>query len=221
MKSLSLNEKNIEETAAVYAGIKRRIEMRLREFKKKWKNGNEEDLFAELVFCILTPQSNAHRCWEAVQNLREKNLIMNGTARRISGEINKARFKNKKAEYIVETRKRLMDNNSLVLKEKINAFDTIADTRIWLVNTVKGYGFKEASHFLRNIGFGEKLAILDRHILRNMVSTGLIESIPSSFTKNRYEEIENRLVQFAEGINIPVSHLDFVWWYKEAGEVFK
>ena len=27
--------------------------------------------------------------------------------------------------------------------------------------------YKEASHFLRNIGFGENIAILDRHILKN------------------------------------------------------
>jgi len=42
----------------------------------------------------------------------------------------------------------------------------------WLVKNLTGLGYKEAGHFLRNIGSG-KIAILDRHILRNLHALAL------------------------------------------------
>ena len=49
----------------------------------------------------------------------------------------------------------------------------------------------------------------------------VIDKIPDSMTRKKYMEIENQLKAFANKIKIPVDHLDFVLWYKEAGEVFK
>lgn len=82
-------------------------------------------------------------------------------------------------------------------------------------------GYKEASHFLRNIGFGENLAILDRHILKNLVLLGVIESIPKGIIKNKYLEIEEKMAKLSKKIDVPMSHLDIVLWYKETGEIFK
>ena len=65
------------------------------------------------------------------------------------------------------------------------------DLRAWLVREVKGLGWKEASHFLRNIGFRD-LAILDRHILRNLRRHGVIRTIPASLPEKRYLAIEGR-----------------------------
>ena len=74
---------------------------------------------------------------------------------------------------------------------------------------------------MRNIGLGENLAILDRHILKNLKSLGVIQKIPDSLSRSRYNNIERRMKKFSEEINIPVGHLDLVMWYKETGEVFK
>lgn len=100
-------------------------------------------------------------------------------------------------------------------------FNQNKDARGWLAQNVTGMGYKEASHFLRNIGLGEDLAILDRHVLKNLRLLGVIEEIPSSLSKSRYFEIEKSMKEFAEEINVPMGRLDLVLWYKETGEIFK
>ena len=83
-------------------------------------------------------------------------------------------------------------------------------------------GYKEASHFLRNIGFADDLAILDRHILKNLKIFGIIEEIPKSLSKKKYLEIEKAMKKFAiEKVKVPVAHLDFLFWYLFNGEIFK
>jgi len=84
-----------------------------------------------------------------------------------------------------------------------------------------GLGYKEASHFLRNIGLGEELAILDRHILKNLALLGVIEEVKSSPTKKAYLQIEKKMTKFSRQVGIPMGELDLLLWYKEAGEVFK
>ena len=84
-----------------------------------------------------------------------------------------------------------------------------------------GIGYKEASHFLRNIGYGEDIAILDRHILKNLKLLNVISDIPASLSKKQYLLIEKKMKQFSKKINISLSHLDLLLWYREAGEVFK
>jgi len=90
-----------------------------------------------------------------------------------------------------------------------------------LVKSIKGIGYKEASHFLRNIGLGEDLAILDRHILKNLKLLGVIEKIPKSLSRKKYFEIEGKMYEFAKEIQIPIGCLDLLLWYKQTGEIFK
>ena len=66
----------------LYNPIKDKIIKRLNEFQFKWKNGNDEDIFAELVFCILTPQSRAAVCWRAVENLVKRGLLFTDDAKK-------------------------------------------------------------------------------------------------------------------------------------------
>jgi N-glycosylase/DNA lyase len=87
--------------------------------------------------------------------------------------------------------------------------------------TVQGLGYKEAGHFLRNIGRGDNIAILDRHILRHMIQYRMIQKIPGSLTKRKYLEIENRLRKFSNRIGIPMAELDLLFWYRSTGEIFK
>jgi N-glycosylase/DNA lyase len=211
----------IGEIIKIYGSIKSDIEKQIANFKAIWKRGNNEELFTELAFCILTPQSKARSGWQAICNLKDKNLLLCGKYSDVNKELNIVRFKNKKAEYLIEAREKFASNSKSGLKEMLNKFGTIYEKRDWLVSEVKGYGYKEASHFLRNIGLGEEIAILDRHILKNLKLFDVIEKIPESITKKKYFEIEDQLKAFANEIKIPVDHLDFVLWYKEAGEVFK
>ncbi len=210
-----------DELNKIYKSIKKAIILRLKEFKNLWKKGSEEDVFKELIFCLLTPQSKAEKCWEVVINLQNKNLLFNGKIDEIINELKNVRFRFKKAKYILEARKKFLIDGSLKIKEKLKKFNNMFEAREWLVKNIKGIGYKEASHFLRNIGIGENLAILDRHILKNLKLYGVIDKIPKNLNKKNYLEIERKMKKFSKKINIPISHLDFVLWYKERGKIFK
>jgi len=151
-----------------------------------------------------------------VQNLIEKNLLFKGNENQIAKELYGVRFNNNKAGYIVEARRNFADVSNFFRGSK-----DIYKKREWLVQNIKGFGYKEASHFLRNIGLGENLAILDRHILKNLKLLKVIDEIPNLLSKKKYLEIEEKMKKFSKDIGIPMSHLDLVLWYKEAGEVFK
>ncbi len=211
----------VEEIKTLYNYKREEIRLRLNEFKKIWMTGTKEEIFVELVFCILTPQANGKSCWSAVENMIKKGVLFTGDRGQIVKELSRARFIHKKSAYIVEARKKFLLNSKVSLRSIISQIGEGYEAREWLVQNVKGIGYKEACNFLRNIGFEQNLAILDRHILKNLNSIGLIEKIPDSLSKRRYFEIEKRMMEFSKAVQIPMSYLDLTMWYKETGEIFK
>lgn len=209
-----------EEIKDIYSTVKNRIIERLDEFERLWNRSGEEEIFYELVFCLLTPQSKALSADKAVKSLLKEKLIFSDDFKQISDVLNVVRFKNNKAKYIIEAKYKFLEKDKITIKKYINK-DNIFETREWFWKNIKGIGLKEASHFLRNIGFGENIAILDRHILRNLEKFKVISEIPKTITKDKYYAIEAGMKDFSSLINIPLSHLDFVLWYKEAGDIFK
>lgn len=218
---MAYNKKTIKDIKEAYFPVKKKITSRLNEFKRLFKNGTDETIFNELVFCLLTPQSKARSCWASVNDLLQGRKLYKANAVGLSKGLCKVRFKNNKARYIVEAREKFLTNNKVSIKRIISRFKDTREAREWLVHNVKGIGYKEASHFLRNIGKGRELAILDRHILKNLKLAGVISDIPPSISKKKYFEIEEKMAKFAKRIKIPLDRLDMVMWYKEAGEVFK
>lgn len=209
------------ELRAIHRAIHRDIERQLAHFKTVWREGSDDDIFCELVFCLFTPQSSAYRCWDAVQRLKSNNLIFRGCSDEISGHINTVRFRNNKARYLVRAREFFTVDGSMRIKSILSSIADPVERRRFLVENVRGMSWKEASHFLRNTGFGEDLAILDRHVLKNLAALGVIPRIPPSLTAKRYLEIEAAMRAFTRKVRIPLAHLDFVLWYREAGSVFK
>jgi len=211
---------NVQALQSLYRERKDAIQKRLSEFRQvmKW---SDNEVFGELVFCLLTPQSSAKVCWDAVSKLKQESLLLRGRAVDLEPHLAQVRFGESKARYIVEAREMFAKNNGLQLKSRIESFYNPFELREWLVENVKGLGYKEASHFLRNVGLGEDFAILDRHILRNLASLQVIPEIPISLTKKRYLEIEEKLRRFAAEIGIPMADLDLLFWSKETGWIFK
>ncbi len=207
----------LREIFAIYEKIKPDIEKRLVEFKRFYEIASEKDLFAEMAFCLLTPQSKAKVCWKAVEKMKDSGVLYKGSAEEIEPYLKGVRFYRTKAKRIVKARKKFYGK----IRKTVESFDNVKKLRDFLVKNVDGYGYKEASHFLRNIGFGKHLAILDRHILKNLKELGVIDEVPKSMTRKRYLEIEEKMKEFCERVGIPMDHLDLVLWYKEAGEVFK
>ena len=202
-----------------YERKKQKIRERLQYFKKVWKK-SDEDIFTELCFCLLTPQSRARICDKVIKNLRKNDILFTGSVDEIRLKLEGVRFPENKARYIVDVRKLFIKSGKIRIKREFNPED-INTTREWLVKNVKGFGYKEASHFLRNIGFGENLAILDRHILKNLKKFKIIDQIPKSFTKKQYLSIEEKIRKFSERMNIPMTDLDLLFWSEETGEIFK
>ncbi len=206
-----------QEIQKFYSERKENIQKRLEEFSQI-KTKSERDIFAELCFCLLTPQSKARNCWSSILALKASGALYTGRPENIRQVLHKqVRFHNNKARYIVESRKKVLENgfNWKQFFEKHPK-----EMREWLVENVKGMGYKEASHFLRNIGFRE-LAILDRHILKNLVKCKAIDGVPKTLGKPQYLEIEDKFKDFSQKVGIHMDELDLLFWSLETGEVFK
>ncbi|MDD3725663.1 MAG: N-glycosylase/DNA lyase [Candidatus Ratteibacteria bacterium] len=200
-----------------YRNIKPLIEERMEELKR---GKTEEDIAKEFFFCLLTPQCRARVCWDNIENLYNKGILQKGDRKTIADNFYGIRFRNNKADYIVEARDKFF-NGGCSLKKIIDSNKDPIVLREYIVSNVRGMGWKEASHFLRNIGRGEKFAILDRHILKGLYMCAIIKSIPGTLTKARYMDIENSMRDFADNIGIPLAHLDLVFWYCFNKEIFK
>jgi N-glycosylase/DNA lyase len=211
----------IHEIKDLYEHKRAEICRRLDEFKEMWQAGTEEQIFCELVFCILTPMARGVMCSKAVENMTRTGVLFRGDCAQIAKELTGTRFINKKAAYIVEARDKFLHGNPVSLRSILGEISDGYQAREWLVRNVKGIGYKEAGHFLRNIGFNQDLAILDRHILKNLKKLGVIDAVPDSLSRRRYLAIEVEMEEFSEAIHIPMNHLDFVLWYKETGEILK
>ncbi|MDR1941872.1 MAG: N-glycosylase/DNA lyase [Endomicrobium sp.] len=201
--------------------VKPLICLRQKHFDEVWKKGSDEEIFAELVFCLFTPQSKAVSCWAAVGELADKAMLLTAQAKDIALTINKVRFRNNKAKYAVEARKLFLENGKIKIKEKLASFKDIYKLRDWIIKNITGIGYKEAGHFLRNIAIGKDLAILDRHILKNLKKLGVIKEIPKTLSPKIYFEIEKQMQTFSKETKIPMGHMDMLLWCKESGGIFK
>ncbi|MEM3884905.1 MAG: N-glycosylase/DNA lyase [Nitrososphaerota archaeon] len=197
----------------IYEEKREEIESRLREFKDMLQRSDEE-VFAELCFCLCTPQTKARSADAAISMLKEASLLLHGDEGSIASVLRGSgvRFPEAKARYIIAAR--------TYLKSLKNLPSDALKAREWLVKNVKGLGYKEASHFLRNIGY-EGLAILDRHILRGMKEAGIIEEMPKSLTRRTYLTLEKKFMQLAKDLGMRPGALDLVMWADKTGEVFK
>jgi N-glycosylase/DNA lyase len=88
-----------------------------------------------------------------------------------------------------------------------------------LANEIYGIGMKEASHFLRNVGYFD-LAIVDKHVMRFSINSGLVRPF-KTLTRSRYLEIERKLKELAHQLGMSVGILDLFIWHIETGTVLK
>lgn len=199
------------------SSIKNKVNKRLKEFED-FKNKDTKEWFSELCFCILTANSKAVTALKIQEELTSKgfceyshDLIMETIKK------NKHRFHNNKATYITSAREHIniKDKIKKIIKQKGEH-----GTREWLVKNIKGLGYKEASHFLRNVGY-KNLAILDRHILSLMKENDFLKQMPKTLTRKNYLSIEKIFKNIAEIVNMSCAELDLYMWYMKTGEVLK
>jgi N-glycosylase/DNA lyase len=197
--------------------VKNKVEKRLKEFSS-FQNKNTKQWFSELCFCLLTANSRAKTAMQI-----QKELAVEGFCSSSFSDIcnciirNKHRFHNNKTKYIIEARK------YIDIKKRIGEIvdeNGQVGAREWLVANVKGLGYKEASHFLRNVGYFD-LAILDRHIINLMTENKMIREKPKTLSKKIYLEIEKKFNRLASKLNMSSAELDLYMWFMKTGEILK
>ncbi len=211
----------IKELRRDYLAKKPDIIRRLSEFRAMYEKGDRA-IFEELCYCILTAGSSARMGMRTVDALRD--ILHTGSERKLQARArtSRARFWRVRPSYIFHTRECLKDVCGLRLKELIDSFDSPEARRDFFAKNkaIKGIGYKEASHFLRNIGF-RGYAILDKHIVNSLREMGVITKRMKPTTRAGYLEIEKRLGRFAEEIGIDMDHLDLLLWSRKTGEILK
>jgi N-glycosylase/DNA lyase len=176
-----------------------------------------EEYFFELAYCLLTPQSSAVNAGKAVEKLKARGFPGSDIepAGLLSEKDSYIRFHNTKGKHLNEA-KHMFPEIAAALRNGRSS----RELRAWLVGNVKGLGWKEASHFLRNIGHRD-LAILDRHILKNLKRHNVIRSLPKILTPKRYFAIEWQFMDFSREVGIEMDELDLLFWSRETGEILK
>lgn len=196
-----------------YKLLKPKINQRLKEFSQI----PETEYFYELCFCICTPQSRAKNALQVVEKLKDANFFNKpfNPLKILEDKQHYIRFHNQKAIRL----QRLISDYPFVLNI-LNSNRTTFEKRNEIKELINGFGFKESSHFLRNIGYRD-LAILDRHILKHLVICKVFKEVPKPNSARQYFEIEKKFQKFAQSVGIPLDELDLLFWSYETGEILK
>jgi len=192
--------------------LRKLVDTRIKEFKEIDRKSSDE-IFKELCFCILTANFNAEKCIKIQKEIDGGFLTL--SEKELAKQLKTLghRYPNTRARYISDSVKY---NDSL---KDVVLSSSGEELREWLVKNIKGLGYKEASHFLRNIGFDD-FAIIDFHIVDILVRHNLIKR-PKMLTKKRYLEIERVLKEIAGRLDLSLAELDLYLWYIETGKILK
>ncbi len=206
--------RHLEELYTGFKTKKRAIRRRLLDYREI----PEQRYFYELLYCLMTPQSSAVNAAKAQREfeLNDFQFTTLDPELLLYQKDYYIRFHKSKARWITE----MKSNYPAILAITVSTLTAI-EKREWFVKNVKGLSYKEATHFLRNIGKNEGLAILDRHILKNLHYYRVVPSIPKTLTKKVYLSIEKKFQRFASDIGISIDELDLLFWSNEAGEILK
>ena len=171
----------IENIRRAHATRRDEIRLRLADFAAIGAYGTDNQHWEEMVFCFFTGGCSARMGLNSLDAV--KPILMTADqpdlARALSGV---HRYPNARSRYIVASREFLREHCDLKLRKKLHSFDCRLERRDWLVREkgIKGLGYKEASHYLRNIGF-TGYAILDKHVLNCMAELKIIDA-PNYFS---------------------------------------
>ena len=211
----------VESIREAHRARRAEIRARLSEFDAVRREGTDERLWEELVFCIFTAGASARMGLRSVEAVGP--LLGAGTHEELAAALTgRHRYPRSRSGYIVVTREHLRADCGMRLGDRLEAFSDPLARRDWLARErgIKGLGFKESSHFLRNVGY-RGYAILDKHILRSLAELGVTESPDPPTTRARYLATEESLRRFARDTRIDFDELDLVLWSMKTGEILK
>jgi N-glycosylase/DNA lyase len=213
----------VERVIGTHRARRQEIRKRLNEFEEVWRKGSDARLWEELVYCIFTAGASARMGLNSVAAV--SSLLLEGKPEEMTRVLKKAgahRFPAARPRYIVTTRNYLRANFNMSLRKRLRSFSDPFERRDWLAQEkeIKGLGYKEASHFLRNVGV-KGHAILDKHVMRCLSEVGVVDTAKPPANRRRYLEVEQKYLGFAKDIRINSDELDLVLWSMKTGEILK
>ncbi len=197
------------------------IRKKLGEFENMIKNAPEEAIFEELVFCIFTAGTSAKMGLNAISAVRS--ILPRADEYELSAKLRGVyRFPNVRSKHVIHTRDYLAREYGLRLRSLLLSFEDPAKRRDFLAlnKDIKGIGFKEASHFLRNVGF-RGYGILDKHILQCLFELGITQSAQAPHSRSKYIEIEDKFKRFTKKNGFDFDEMDLFLWSEKTGEILK
>ncbi|MBK6723291.1 MAG: hypothetical protein IPO41_11675 [Acidobacteria bacterium] len=197
------------------------IRQRLREFSAIGKSGTDVNFLEEMVFCFFTGGCSARMGLNSLEAI--KPILLTADQPELANAlVGHHRYPNARANYVATSRDFLREQYGLKLRKKLQSFDCRLERRDWLVREkgIKGLGYKEASHYLRNIGY-KGYAILDKHVLNCLTELKIIDDPKPPNTRLRYLNTEDKLRKLTELTGIDFDELDLVLWSMKTGIILK
>ena len=210
-----MTEKQKRELLELYEFRKEEIRSRLLEFKETFQKANDLGIFHELSFCILSSGVGpriAGQCMSAIG----KELI-DGKENELLGRIGAIhKYAENASRYIVFTREYLKEEHGFLLKSLVSSFEDSVERRDFFAKNpgIKGLGYMQASHFLRNLGFSG-YAILDRNNLAALFELGITSEAKYPLSKKRYVETENLMTDCAQKLGMSLDEFDLLLWSRK------
>ena len=201
-----------------YSLVKEDIAERMGEFKKIHQRADDSEIFRELCFCILSSGVGPRIAEKSINALGSE--LYTAASDQLINQLAGIHKYAENAAYIYSTRIYLHEEFNFKLFNKLRSIEDEQSRRDFVADNkgIKGIGYVQASHFLRNIGF-KGYAILDKNILSSLFDLGVIEDKKQPSTKNRYIEKENRMKGLSEASGIALEELDLLLWHRKTGRI--
>ncbi len=210
-----MTEKERRELLELYELRKEEMRNRLLEFRQAFREADDHQIFRELSFCILSSGVGPKTAGQCVSAAGEK--LIDGEEDELLGRIGAIhKYAENASRYIVFTREYLREEHGFLLKSLVSSFEDRVERRDFFAKNpgIKGLGYMQASHFLRNLGFSG-YAILDRNNLASLSELGIIGETKYPLTRKRYLETESAMTEAACELGISLDELDLLLWSRK------
>lgn len=202
---------------------------------QNWQLMAEEELLYEAAFCIFGSQMVFEMAVATADRLRERKLLQPPPRSRSVGAIERKvidalsdplpipmgdgtqrwvrpRFKNRLASLLATTITQIY-GQSRTIRGLLFTAKTAKEARETLMQHVWGFGPKQASLFLRRVGYCADLAVLDVHVLDYLQLTRGVSLSHSKLGRlSFYEEIEDTFREIAAEFGHTVGCVDLATW---------
>ena len=186
---------------------------------------SEKAAWRELCFCLISPLTRFETVKKCISRLERQGILdrLSSTSeivrveeleRVLASQLGACRFPRQKARRLIAASAFFygtpMRRGVLRFLEQ---FPDSLEARAALVGRVPGLGMKEASHFLRNIGRGNRVAVLDVHLRRFLTEMGVVDSrVAASGSPASYSRMEREFTSLAFNSGLDPAALDLAIW---------